>query len=359
MFCYTNNKAEQFNSVVAKVIGGKRINYSLKDSYAARCYAAVVIFNTGLPQYYLHKSILNKSPGKSLKTLERKRHLANSKRTETGSKRCRKQLQFGSADSQYGSQCQRPDMTCDDYKNAKTLFLSNLQKQTLNRQEIERSTVLQAESALWLELRRCILTASMFSKICKRRPNTDSAPLVKTLLYSYNLDNVPSIKHGKENESKALAQLSDQMNIDIKKCGLFISTEHFFLGATPDGVFEDGVVEIKCPISAYDMDPDTAILEKKIKCFKIDKKGEVVLNKNHDWYYQIQGQLNIANKNICLFAVWTGTDYPLKIVKVYKDQNFWNQKMLPKLIKFYEECVLPEIIDSRKARSMPLRKILF
>lgn len=186
MFCYTNNRAEQFNSVVAKVVGGKRINFSLKDSYAARCYAAVVIFNTGRPQYNLYKSILKKSPGHSLKALELKRHLANCKRTETGSKRCRRQLQFGSADGQYGSQCQRPDMTCDDYENAKKLFLSNLHQQTLNRQEIERNTILQAESALWLELRRCLLTASMFSKICKRRPNTDSAPLVKTLLYSYN-----------------------------------------------------------------------------------------------------------------------------------------------------------------------------
>lgn len=125
----TNNRAEQFNSVVAKVVGGKRINFSLKYSYAARCYAAVVIFNTGLPQYSMYKSILLKSPGHSLKALELKRHLATSKRTETGSKRCRRQLQFGSADGQYGSQCQRPDMTCDDYENAKKLFLSNLQQQ--------------------------------------------------------------------------------------------------------------------------------------------------------------------------------------------------------------------------------------
>ncbi|KAH9645945.1 hypothetical protein HF086_011407 [Spodoptera exigua] len=84
-------------------------------------------------------------------------------------------------------------------------------------------------------------------------------PLVKTLLYSYDLGHVPSIKHGKDNKQKALAQLSCQMDLRIEKCGLFISTEHFFLGATPDGIFEDGVVEIKCPISAFGMDPDMAI----------------------------------------------------------------------------------------------------
>ncbi|XP_041968189.1 uncharacterized protein LOC121725361 [Aricia agestis] len=31
-----NNRAEQFNSIVAKHVGGKRINYSLKNSYTAR-----------------------------------------------------------------------------------------------------------------------------------------------------------------------------------------------------------------------------------------------------------------------------------------------------------------------------------
>lgn len=42
-----NNRAEQFNSLVAKYVGGKRINYALRNSYALRCYAAVVAFNTG------------------------------------------------------------------------------------------------------------------------------------------------------------------------------------------------------------------------------------------------------------------------------------------------------------------------
>lgn len=59
----------------------------------------------------------------------------------------------------------------------------------------------------------------------------------------------------------------------------------------------------------------------KKKCFKINQNSEVIFNKNHDWYYQVQGQLHIANKNVCLFAVWTGTEYPLKVVKVFKDTD--------------------------------------
>lgn len=44
---YTNNPAEEFNNVVAKFLGGKRINYSLAKSYSARVAAAVVQYNSG------------------------------------------------------------------------------------------------------------------------------------------------------------------------------------------------------------------------------------------------------------------------------------------------------------------------
>jgi len=59
-----NNICEQFNSVINKHIGGKRINFSQKQSYSTRIYTAVVSFNTG-GNYIreLHKKITSKSPG--------------------------------------------------------------------------------------------------------------------------------------------------------------------------------------------------------------------------------------------------------------------------------------------------------
>lgn len=59
----TNNRAEQFNSIVAKLVGGKRVNFSLRNSYTARCHAAVVSFNSARPQYALYKSKFDRSPG--------------------------------------------------------------------------------------------------------------------------------------------------------------------------------------------------------------------------------------------------------------------------------------------------------
>lgn len=82
----------------------------------------------------------------------------------------------------------------------------------------------------------------------------------------------------------------------------------------------------------------------------MNSQGQIKNNQSHEWFHQVQGQLHIAKKN------WTGTDFPLKVVTVVK-YVFWQEKTLPKLTQFYLDCILPEIIDPRKARSMPLRRI--
>lgn len=59
-----NNICEQFNSIINKHIGGKRVNFMQKQSYNSRVYTAVVSFNTG-GNYLreIHKKITKRSPG--------------------------------------------------------------------------------------------------------------------------------------------------------------------------------------------------------------------------------------------------------------------------------------------------------
>src|SRR5204863_436671 len=58
----TSNYVEHFNSIVAKFIGGKRINFATRGSYQSRCSAAVVQHNSGLAHYKLHKHLYDASP---------------------------------------------------------------------------------------------------------------------------------------------------------------------------------------------------------------------------------------------------------------------------------------------------------
>jgi len=44
---------------------------------------------------------------------------------------------------------------------------------------------------------------------------------------------------------------------------------------------------------------------KKIKFLSVNNSDELQLKKTDIYYYQVQGQLHVANKQTCYFVVWT------------------------------------------------------
>lgn len=64
--------------------------------------------------------------------------------------------------------------------------------------------------------------------------------------------------------------------------------------------------------------------------------------------------MHIANKDKCLFATWYG-DNKLKIEILDKDDEFWRKEMEPKLVEFYMDCLLPELVDPRYPRKKTIR----
>jgi hypothetical protein len=79
------------------------------------------------------------------------------------------------------------------------------------------------------------------------------------------------------------------------------------------------------------------------------------INKNHAWYFQIQGQLWICKRSRCILAIFASEDVPLHTVVVEKDAAFWYTKMESQLKSFYLNCILPELIDPRHTRNMAIR----
>lgn len=73
--------------------------------------------------------------------------------------------------------------------------------------------------------------------------------------------------------------------------------------------------------------------------FCLIKNGEsVVINKQHDYYYQVQGQLLITGAAYCEFIVYTKSD--LSVVRVLPDNNF-QMNMLNTLCDFYKTYAMP------------------
>lgn len=105
------------------------------------------------------------------------------------------------------------------------------------------------------------------------------------------------------------------------------------------------------PLTLYKKNVDEAILERKLSFFWRDG----TINKNHAWYFQIQGQLWISKRSQCILAIFSSEDVPLYTVKIEKDAVFWHTKMETQLKTFYLNCVLPELVDPRHTRNMDIR----
>ena len=123
----------------------------------------------------------------------------------------------------------------------------------------ELKTRMQANSRLWFQMRAGRITASKFSHTAHTNPASTSISLIMSIshpdLFRFSTKATRwDCKHEKSAMAKykeTLTQLHD--NLEVKECGLFISVENPFIGASPDGVIECkccgwGVIEIKVSI---------------------------------------------------------------------------------------------------------------
>lgn len=141
----------------------------------------------------------------------------------------------------------------------------------------------------------------------------------------------------------------------MTECGLFVDIDCPYLGATPDGLIEDGmgIVEVKGPKSCENLTPEESITSGKFRFWTLDKEKKAIVNKRNAYFFQIQGQMHITRRKYCLFVLWTRKG--LKYEKVDVDDSFWNNIMKQKLQDFYFDCMLPELVDPRFTRSMEIR----
>lgn len=77
-----SNRVEHYNAIVAKFVGGKRVNYAIKDNYETRCIGAAISYNSHHLHYSVHKKLYNSSPNKFIKDLEKRRAHKNSRSHE-------------------------------------------------------------------------------------------------------------------------------------------------------------------------------------------------------------------------------------------------------------------------------------
>lgn len=72
-------------------------------------------------------------------------------------------------------------------------------------------------------------------------------------------------QYGIDNEMNAIAKYEEQTGTKCEKSGLRVQKLYQFIAGSPDGLVNDGLIEIKCPYSYRNFNPDVACLNFGIK----------------------------------------------------------------------------------------------
>lgn len=210
-----------------------------------------------------------------------------------------------------------------------------------NIEELEKKTRGQSQNPVWKQERKKRLTASNFGNICSMKETTDPTKLVKRL--STDIPIFPAIAHGLKYEDSAIEKYSQIKNVKVEKCGLFVCPGLPFLACSPDGLIlnENAILEVKCPFSGFENPPEQLPKIRKNFYCRLDSSGKLILKKTHPYYYQIQGMLNITNKQYCDFIVYTFGG--ISVERIEKDVFIW-KNMVEKLKRFYFNYYLPHVL---------------
>jgi hypothetical protein len=195
----------------------------------------------------------------------------------------------------------------------------------------------QRTSDWWKEWQRDMITASNFGQILAAINRCSYPPsLFKRLFGLYGRNNPggevpPSLKHGNENESVAVAMYESITGSKVEKIGLVLANIAV-LGCIPDGLVSDNIlVEVKCPYKHR----SSTILEAATNDFQFCLQlanTELKLKKTHGYYAQVQGSLYITKRTLCHFIIWLENDFV--VVHVPYDSD-WCSENIPKLLEFY------------------------
>ena len=138
----------------------------------------------------------------------------------------------------------------------------------------------------------------------------DDIENIRFIIIKHNLSFIhfPLFRYGKDNEKFALADLSDILSDTgqtVENCGLYVDTKKCFLAASPDGVVgAEAVVEVKCPLKCVDTRLDWLAKHDPTFCLQTDLiTGGLRLKRNHDYYYQVQGQMHITKRLTHTFPI--------------------------------------------------------
>ncbi|XP_060577969.1 uncharacterized protein LOC132735083 [Ruditapes philippinarum] len=358
---FTINLCESWMAIRAKFDGGKVINRCSRGSWNARCYGGALRKNIGVEWSPITFNHVTKEPAGVffLSGVRRQAQLLNASskyKAKPDSKNVRRKRKLEDiavnnskkAKLHYGSNLDdSPDVSQSKLKELCDNFLkSQVKISDTDILNIQNNTIDQSLSDTWRKERNIRLTSSNFGKVMARRSTNVSSALVKNMLYSKFQGNIHTIRGLTQEQNTIIEYKNQKGNVEVSKTGLKICKSHPYLAASTDGIVQTksdtGLLEIKNLLQTNSYMIKQAIGKVQNFCLQ-QSNNKVQLKREHEYYFQIQGQLNIFEIEWCDFVIRRTNPYDLYIERIKRDKNLWTLKMVPKLKCFYMKFILPEL----------------
>ncbi|XP_060568496.1 uncharacterized protein LOC132727107 [Ruditapes philippinarum] len=376
---FTSNLAESWMSIKCKFEGGKMFNKCFRGSFYARCYGGALRSLLGpawSPQVY--NQLTGKRPDRVFINTYRQRFVRYrcTKRAK-GSEinRNKRKLKKMKASVESSSKKARKEYGETVLQDTADISPSQLKKEcdtfykstisTCNSKLIEQHTRGQSSNINWFAERKKRLTSSVFGEVMSRSQNNNRPNLVKRLLYSNFKGNMYTLKGLSEEDNARIEYINlkekeENLKYKIDIPGLIVDKLNPYLAASSDGVVvgskgPEGLIEIKTLLQNKKAMIKESAENDKAFCLSV-QNGIIQLKKNHKYFYQIQGQMNIMNFKWCDLIIRRVNPHDMFIQRIYCDTELWRNVMIPKLKAFYFTHMLPELAVPRHGTLSGIRK---
>lgn len=185
--------------------------------------------------------------------------------------------------------------------------------------------MIEQRSKEWFQQRIGLVTGSNVGAILGCDPFRKPKDVMRAMVRSFHKaesefkGNIAT-DYGTKFESFAQADFEVETGLNVTETGFHISSDHPWLGASPDGLVDDeSVLEIKCPFGKRD--------RKDFKSF---------LELPH-YYGQMQIEMLCTGRKKCHLYQWSQVGSSLETVHLSQE---WLDENLPKLKRFHEDYLL-------------------
>ncbi|XP_055916654.1 uncharacterized protein LOC129949300 [Eupeodes corollae] len=192
------------------------------------------------------------------------------------------------------------------------------------------------KTPLWAETQFCRIRCSLIHRVATRKDSKEDQDILEAVFCKEREYNVEERRQLKQHKRFILKQTEKLENKTYRECGLLLNESYPYICASPDGITDDHIVEIKAPKTDEEF-------EKYLEC------KETIAPK---YMAQIQIQMYMANVTKALYCVlsptfdtngalhyvWVQADMEFVASLLSAAEDYFKEVVFPRLIKIYIDC---------------------